>query len=71
MSTPQQNRRIRRQIAKEIDKLYKLFEKRDKKACPMVGFEQAFGEFGDFLLDTDIRYYEEDEIAPISKAAKV
>lgn len=74
MFTPQQNSRIRRQIAKELDHIDSFINAQVAPHVPIAVYERLqrkLGEFGDFLLDTDIRYYEEDEIAPISKAAKV
>lgn len=59
-----QNRKIRRQIAKEIDKLCNVLDKEiGHGVIPQSSFRRIntmIGEFGDYLLDTDIRYYEED-----------
>ncbi len=53
------NRQTRIKLAKELDKLTALVDQViEEETAAAAKIHQALGEFGDMLLDSDIRYAE-------------
>ena len=57
--SPKKNRKISRQIARGLDKITEAMMKCVDDDYAKSQIFKAIGELGDYLLDTDIRFFED------------